>query len=144
MRYSFSSKAVGKAAKQFIFVQHKLHGSDLDVWELVQLTCTLCCETTIKLIKGRKLLLLFPQFIKYKTFELLWNLDITAVMLVGVEEGVHGKLQYLFSSTRQYYPGKPYTGKNTKSQLKYSLYLLLLRHRWITIVDSRSYCTFTQ
>ena len=38
------------------------------------------------------------------------------------------------------------TGKNTKSQLKYSLYLLLLRlvvHRWITIMDSRSYCTFT-
>ena len=34
-------------------------------------------ETTIKLIKDRKLLLLFPQFIKYKTFELLWNLDIT-------------------------------------------------------------------
>ena len=58
-------------------MQHKLHESDLDVWELVQLTCTLCCETTIKLIKDRKLLLLFPQFIKYKTFELLWNLDIT-------------------------------------------------------------------
>ena len=45
--------------------------------ELVQLTCTLCCVTTIKLIKDRKLLLLFPQFIKYQTFELLWNLDIT-------------------------------------------------------------------
>ena len=45
--------------------------------ELVQLTCTLCCEVTIKLIKDRELLLLFPQFIKYKTFELLWNLDIT-------------------------------------------------------------------
>ena len=43
----------------------------------LQLTCTLCCETKIKLIKDRKLLLLFPQFINYKTFELLWNLDIT-------------------------------------------------------------------
>ena len=41
--------------------------------ELVQLTCTLCCVTTIKFIKDRKHLLLFPQFIKYKTFELLWN-----------------------------------------------------------------------
>ena len=46
---------------------------ELDERELVQLTCTLCCVTTIKLIKDRKHLLLFPQFIKYKTFELLWN-----------------------------------------------------------------------
>ena len=74
MRYSFSSKAVGKAARQFIY---KLHEGELGEGELVQLTCTLCCVTTIKLIKDRKLLLLFPQFIKYKTFELFWNLDIT-------------------------------------------------------------------
>ena len=60
-------------------MQHKLHEPEkLDVLELVQLTCTLCCVTRIKLIKDRKLLLLFPQFIKYKTFELLWNLDITS------------------------------------------------------------------
>ena len=38
---------------------------ELDVLELVQLTDTLCWETTIKLIKDRKLLLLFPQFIKH-------------------------------------------------------------------------------
>ena len=78
MRYSFSSKAVGKAARQFILCSVScMNQFFLDVLELVQLTCTLCCETTIKLIKDRKLLLLFPQFIKYKTFELLWNLDIT-------------------------------------------------------------------
>ena len=46
----------------------KLHGLEGDSLELVQLTCTLCGETAIKLIKDRKLLLLFPQFIKYKTF----------------------------------------------------------------------------
>ena len=57
-------------------MQHKLHGLEGDSLELVQLTCTLCCETAIKLMKDRKLLLLFPQFIKYKTFELLWNLRI--------------------------------------------------------------------
>ena len=80
MRYSFSSKAVGKAARQFILSSIsciKENRLDLDVRELVQFTCTLCCVTAIKLIKDRKLLLLFPQFIKYKTFELLWNLDIT-------------------------------------------------------------------
>ena len=81
MRYNFSSKAVGKAAKQFYIVQHKLHELELDVLELVQLTCTLCCVTTIKLIKDRKHLLLFPQFIKYKTFELLSNLDITVALM---------------------------------------------------------------
>ena len=77
MRYSFSSKAVGKAAKQFILCSISCMNQFLDVLELVQLTCTLCCEIIIKLIKDRKLLLLFPQLIKYKTFELLWNLDIT-------------------------------------------------------------------
>ena len=54
--------------------------------ELVQLTCTLCCETTIKLIKDRKLLLLFPQFITIETFELLWNLDITWGLVRDLKE----------------------------------------------------------
>ena len=73
MRYSFSSKAVGKSCLAVYIVQDKLHERELDGLELVQLTGTLCCVTTIKLIEDRKLLLLFPQFIKYKTFELLWN-----------------------------------------------------------------------
>ena len=67
-------------------VQHKLHGEDLDMLELVQLTCTLCCVTTIKLIKDRKHLLLFPQFIKYRTIELLWNLDITWGLVQDLKE----------------------------------------------------------
>ena len=79
MRYSFSSKAVGKAAVQFILCSISCMNQKLDVLELVQLTCTLYCVTTIKLIKDRKLLLLFPQFIKCRTIELLWNLDITCL-----------------------------------------------------------------
>ena len=43
-------------------------------------------KPTIKLIKDRKLLLLFPQFIKYKTFELLWNLDITWGLIRDLKE----------------------------------------------------------
>ena len=32
-------------------------------------------------------------------------------MLVGIEGGVHGKLQYLLSSSRQYYPEIPVLGR---------------------------------
>ena len=71
-------------------MKHKLHGLDLDRLELVQLTCTLCCVTTIKLIKDRKHLLLFPQFIKYKTLELLWNLDITKKLHENEKNWTHG------------------------------------------------------
>ena len=31
-------------------------------------------------------MLLFPQFIKYKTFELLWNLDITWGLIQDLKE----------------------------------------------------------
>ena len=50
--------------------------------EVVQRTCRFsCCVYKIKHIKDRKLLLLFPQFIKSKTSELLWNPDITKTLL---------------------------------------------------------------
>ena len=55
MRYSFTSKAVGKAVTEFIMCLCELHKLDWTLGELVQLTCILCCETTIKLIKDRKL-----------------------------------------------------------------------------------------
>ena len=37
--------------------------------------------------------------------------DLQAIMLMGVEGGVHGKLQYLLSAARQYYPGVPTLGR---------------------------------
>ena len=75
---AFAVKLLVKLFSSFYIVEHKLHQREqnslvLDELELVQLTCTLCCVTTIKLIKDRKHLLLFPQFIKHETFELLWN-----------------------------------------------------------------------
>ena len=84
MRYSFRSKAVGKAARQFILCSIScIKENRLD------LTCVRTCTTYLysvlcnynKTYKRQKTLALFPQFIKYKTFELLWNLDITEDMV---------------------------------------------------------------
>ena len=61
-------------------VQHKLHELELDTVRTWTTYLYFVLWTYNKLIKDRKLLLLFPQFIKYKTFELLWNLDITLVL----------------------------------------------------------------
>ena len=77
IRYSFSSKAVGKAAWQFILCSISgIREKGWD-WDTVR-TCTTYWYSVLwnynkTYIKDRKLLLLFPQFIKYKTFELLWN-----------------------------------------------------------------------